>query len=151
MKLLRNLALVFIDAFGITHPSVEARDRAAKYIAFLMIGLLLTLCSMFFLALKVCVREARRRPVGFWRFTISFLRCVHATQTPGNFGLLPKAELHLFDAGHFAFETHGSEIVSQIQKFFLHNNESAGSVINPPVREVWDRSCQAFAGLNGPA
>jgi hypothetical protein len=53
MNLLRCLALAFIDAFGITHPSEEARDRAAKYIAFLMFGLLLTLCSVFFLALKI--------------------------------------------------------------------------------------------------
>ena len=56
MKLLRQLALVFIDAFGITHPSVEGRDRAARYIAFLVIGLLITLCSVFFLALKVLLR-----------------------------------------------------------------------------------------------
>ena len=53
MKLLCYLALVFIDAFGITHPSVEARDRAAKYIAFLMVGLFLTLCSVFFVALRI--------------------------------------------------------------------------------------------------
>lgn len=26
MKLLRYLALMFIDGFGITHPSIEARD-----------------------------------------------------------------------------------------------------------------------------
>jgi hypothetical protein len=51
--LLRYLALMFIDAFGITHPSIEARDRAAKYIAFLMIALLVLLCSLFFLALEV--------------------------------------------------------------------------------------------------
>jgi hypothetical protein len=53
MKLLRYLAFMFIDAFGITHPSIEARDRAAKYIAFLMIAVIVVLCSIFFLALKV--------------------------------------------------------------------------------------------------
>jgi hypothetical protein len=52
-KLLRYLALVFIDAFGITPPSMEKRDRAATYIALLMIGLLITLCSAFLLALKI--------------------------------------------------------------------------------------------------
>jgi hypothetical protein len=56
MKLLRYLALMFIDAFGITHPSIEARDRAAKYIAFLMIAALVALCSIFFLALNVLRR-----------------------------------------------------------------------------------------------
>jgi hypothetical protein len=53
MKLMRYLALVFIDVFGITHPSIEARDRAAKYISFLMIALFVVLCSIFFLALHV--------------------------------------------------------------------------------------------------
>jgi hypothetical protein len=53
MKLLRYLAFMFIDAFGITHPSIEARDRAAKYIDFLMIAALVALCSIFFLALNV--------------------------------------------------------------------------------------------------
>jgi len=53
MKLLRYLAFVFIDGFGITHPSVEERDRAVTYIAFLMIGLLLCICAVFFLAVKM--------------------------------------------------------------------------------------------------
>jgi hypothetical protein len=53
MKLLRYLAFMFIDAFGITHPSIEARDRAAKYIAFLMIAVIVVLCSILFLALRV--------------------------------------------------------------------------------------------------
>jgi hypothetical protein len=52
MKLLRYLALMFIDAFGITHPSIEARDRAAKYIAFLMIALFVVLCSISFLVVN---------------------------------------------------------------------------------------------------
>ena len=33
---------------------------------------------------------------------------------------LPEAELHLLDTGHFALETHGSEIVSHIKAFFQH-------------------------------
>ena len=53
MKLLRYLALIFIDGFGITHPSMEERDRAAKYIAFLMIGILVTICFAFFVGLHL--------------------------------------------------------------------------------------------------
>jgi hypothetical protein len=56
MKLSRYLAFMFIDAFGITHPSVEARDRAAKYIAFLTIAVIVVLCSIFFPALRVLRR-----------------------------------------------------------------------------------------------
>jgi pimeloyl-ACP methyl ester carboxylesterase len=33
---------------------------------------------------------------------------------------LPKVETHLLDTGHFALETHGEEIASQIEKFFGH-------------------------------
>jgi hypothetical protein len=51
MKLLRFLALVFIDAVGITHPSIEERDRATLYIASLLAAMILLLCALFFLAL----------------------------------------------------------------------------------------------------
>ena len=53
MKLLRYLALVFIDGFGITHPTTEARDRAARYIGLLMIGVLVAVCFAFFLGLHL--------------------------------------------------------------------------------------------------
>jgi hypothetical protein len=52
MKLLRYLALIFIDAFGITHPSMEERDRA-RYIAFLMIVLMVGILAVFFLGLHL--------------------------------------------------------------------------------------------------
>jgi hypothetical protein len=53
MVLLRYLALAFIDTFGITHPSVEARDRSARYIALLMVSLLGFLCVAIFLAIHI--------------------------------------------------------------------------------------------------
>ena len=53
MKLLRILALIFIDAFGITHPTMDARDRTARYIAFLMIGVVVIICFAFFLGLDL--------------------------------------------------------------------------------------------------
>jgi hypothetical protein len=46
MTRLRYLAGVLIDTFGITHPSPPARDRAARYIAFLVIMLFLLLCGV---------------------------------------------------------------------------------------------------------
>ena len=52
MKLLRYLALIFIDAFGITHPTIEKRDRAALYIAALLAAVILALCILFFLGLR---------------------------------------------------------------------------------------------------
>ena len=51
MKFLRYFALIFIDAVGITHPSIEERDRAALYIAALLAAVILFLCTLFFLAL----------------------------------------------------------------------------------------------------
>jgi len=50
MKVLRYLALIFMNAFGITDPSTETRDHAAGYIAFLMTLLVVTLfvCSFWF-------------------------------------------------------------------------------------------------------
>ncbi len=32
---------------------------------------------------------------------------------------LPSVETHLLDTGHFALETHGGEIASRIEKFFV--------------------------------
>ena len=46
MTILRYLAGVFIDTFGITHPSPTARDRAARYIAFLVVMLFFLLCGV---------------------------------------------------------------------------------------------------------
>ncbi len=46
MKVLRYLAGIFIDTFGITHPSPTARDRAARYIAFLVMMVFLLLCGV---------------------------------------------------------------------------------------------------------
>jgi hypothetical protein len=53
MKLLRYLALIFIDGFGITHPSMDARDRAASYIALLIVGVLVTVCLAFVFGLHL--------------------------------------------------------------------------------------------------
>ena len=47
MALLRYLALMFIDAVGITHPSREERDRAALYIVALLAGMILLICTLF--------------------------------------------------------------------------------------------------------
>jgi len=33
---------------------------------------------------------------------------------------LPDAQIHLFETGHFALETHGNEIASLVNKFLLH-------------------------------
>jgi hypothetical protein len=56
MALLRYLASVFIDVFGITHPSVEARDRVALYIAFLLLALITALFLVFLLAAHLLSR-----------------------------------------------------------------------------------------------
>jgi len=50
MALLRYLASIFVDVFGITHPSVEARDRAAIYIGFLLLALVVALFLVFLVA-----------------------------------------------------------------------------------------------------
>jgi hypothetical protein len=47
MPLLRYVASIFIDFFGITHPTTEARDRAAQYIAFLLVALIVALIMAF--------------------------------------------------------------------------------------------------------
>lgn len=61
MKPLCYLALIFIDAFGITHPTIEARDRAARYVAFLMIGFFGNCLLGFFLGSASPVRIVRTR------------------------------------------------------------------------------------------
>lgn len=53
MKLLRYVALIFIDVFGITHPSVEARDRAARYIACLLLLFLVAILSVLLVGLRM--------------------------------------------------------------------------------------------------
>jgi hypothetical protein len=50
MAILRYLAGIFVDTFGITHPSPTARDRAARYIAFLVMMLFLLLRSVIVFA-----------------------------------------------------------------------------------------------------
>ncbi len=43
MKFLRYLAGAFIDTFGITRPPSDGQNRAALYIAALLVGLILLL------------------------------------------------------------------------------------------------------------
>ena len=43
MQLLRLLALIFIDAVGITHPSLEEQGRAALCIGWLLAAMILVL------------------------------------------------------------------------------------------------------------
>jgi hypothetical protein len=52
MAILRYLAAIFIETFGITHPSPTARDRAARYIAFLAMMLFLLLCGVIAFAVN---------------------------------------------------------------------------------------------------
>ncbi len=52
MRMLRYLAGIFIDTFGITHPSTQGRDRAARYIALLMILLFFLLCGAIAIAVR---------------------------------------------------------------------------------------------------
>jgi hypothetical protein len=51
--LLRYLAAIFIDTFGITHPSAEERDRATRYIALLIGSLFLALGVVVFLVVHL--------------------------------------------------------------------------------------------------
>jgi len=53
MKMLLYLAGMFIDTFGITHPSDEARYRAARYIAFLLLLTFLLLCTVIAVAVHL--------------------------------------------------------------------------------------------------
>lgn len=52
MKLLRYLALDFIDAVSITHPTFEERDLAALYIAALLAAVIFLLRMLSFLGLR---------------------------------------------------------------------------------------------------
>jgi hypothetical protein len=56
MVLLRYLTSVFINVFGITHPSVEGRDQAARYIASLLLALIVVLVLVFLLTIQVLSR-----------------------------------------------------------------------------------------------
>jgi hypothetical protein len=56
MVVLRYVAYVFIDIFGITHPTTDARDRAARYIASLLVALIVLLVLMFVLIARVLGR-----------------------------------------------------------------------------------------------
>jgi len=40
---------------------------------------------------------------------------------------LPKAEVHFYDTGHFALETHGAEIAEQIRRFLSQHDHQAGA------------------------
>lgn len=53
MRILRYFAAIFVDAFGITHPSAEQRDRSALYIASLILLVIVTLCSFVFLVAHI--------------------------------------------------------------------------------------------------
>ncbi len=46
MRMLIYFAGIFIDTFGITHPSEEGRQQAARYIALLLLLLFVMLCSV---------------------------------------------------------------------------------------------------------
>ena len=56
MRLLHYLALLFIDVFGITHPSSKAKDQAALYIGFLLVAMIVGLILVFILAARVLGR-----------------------------------------------------------------------------------------------
>jgi hypothetical protein len=50
MRVLLRVADIFIDTFGITRPSPEERDRAARYIAVLLLLVVLLIFSVFAIA-----------------------------------------------------------------------------------------------------
>ena len=52
MKPLLFLANAFINTFGITHPTPEAAERTAKVLAFMMLGVLVTVIAVAFLILR---------------------------------------------------------------------------------------------------
>lgn len=56
MPLLRYLASVFIDVFGVTRPSAETRDRAALYIFLLLLSVVAAVFLVGILAARVLVR-----------------------------------------------------------------------------------------------
>jgi hypothetical protein len=51
MAFLRYLTTAFVDFFGITKPSLSDRDRAAKFIAFLLISVLAVAAAALFIVL----------------------------------------------------------------------------------------------------
>ena len=56
MRLLRYITSAFIDVFGITHPSIDARDQAARYIGFVLFAMIMGLILVFVLAARVLGR-----------------------------------------------------------------------------------------------
>ena len=56
MKLLLYLTRIFIDTFGITHPSEEARTSAARYIGLLLLFLVLILGAVMSVAVRLLHR-----------------------------------------------------------------------------------------------
>ena len=50
MKLIRFISRTFIDVFGITHPSAENEDRAAWFIAFMLLAVLGAIAFFLILA-----------------------------------------------------------------------------------------------------
>ena len=53
MTVLRYLAGIFVDTFGITRPPRERRDGTARYISFLLVLLLLMLFGTLALVVHV--------------------------------------------------------------------------------------------------
>jgi hypothetical protein len=47
MRLLLYFAGIFVDTFGITHPSEKGRGRAARYISFLLALVVVLICLVF--------------------------------------------------------------------------------------------------------
>ena len=56
MSVLRYLAAVFVDTFGITHPTGEERDRAARFIALMLAGVFATLAGIILFAVHAIRR-----------------------------------------------------------------------------------------------
>ena len=53
MRLLRLLALMFVDPVGITNPSIEQQGRAALCIGSLLAAMILLLCAVSSLTLRL--------------------------------------------------------------------------------------------------
>lgn len=51
MTVLGRLVGIFIDTFGITHPSPEERDRATRYIASLLLLVVVLICTVLAIAM----------------------------------------------------------------------------------------------------
>jgi len=52
MKPLLFLANAFINTFGITQPTPEAAERAARFIAFMMLGVILAVVAVGIVILR---------------------------------------------------------------------------------------------------